>query len=109
MYKFIFYAPKNACEKIKKSVFMTGAGKLGNYEECCFEISGIGQFKPARGANPHLGEVGELERVEESRIEILCLEENVRAAIKAMKEAHPYEEPAYEVIAIENQRLTVSD
>ena len=105
MYKLIFYAPKNACEKIKKSVFSTGAGRLGNYEQCSFEISGTGQFKPARGANPYLGKVGELERVEELKVEILCSEETIRPALKALHDSHPYEEPAWEVLAVENQKF----
>lgn len=105
MYKLIFYAPKNACEKIKSSVFSTGAGKLGDYEQCSFETAGIGQFKPAQGANPYLGEVGELEKVEELKVEILCLESNIREAVKAMKNAHPYEEPAFEVLEIANEKL----
>ena len=105
MYKLIFYAPRNACEKIKNSVFESGAGKLGNYERCSFETSGIGQFKPLSGANPHLGEVGELERVEEMKVEILCQEENIRQAIRAMLAAHPYEEPAFEVLEVHNTRF----
>lgn len=105
MYKLIFYAPKNACEKIKSSVFSTGAGKLGNYEQCSFEVSGLGQFKPVEGATPHLGSVGALEKVEELKVEILCLKENIVAAVEAMKAAHPYEEPAFEILALENERL----
>ena len=105
MYKFIFYAPENACEKIKKSVFETGAGTLGNYQECAFEVSGIGQFKPAPGADPALGEIGKLEKVHEKKVEILCTEHNIRAALKAMLEAHPYEEPAYEILAVENLKF----
>ncbi|MCO4754039.1 MAG: NGG1p interacting factor NIF3 [Bacteriovoracaceae bacterium] len=105
MYKFIFYAPENACEKIKKSVFETGAGTIGKYEQCAFEISGIGQFKPALGAAPAIGEVGTLEKVQERRVEILCTEKNIRPALKAMLESHPYEEPAYEIIAVENHRF----
>tara|TARA_Y100000768_G_C23741696_1_gene569703 strand:+ start:179 stop:526 length:348 start_codon:yes stop_codon:yes gene_type:complete len=105
MYKFVFYALKNSCEKIKKSVFETGAGKLGNYEQCSFEISGIGQFKPAPGADPAIGKVGALERVEEMKVEILCQENNIREAVKAMIDAHPYEEPAYEIFKVENERF----
>tara|TARA_Y100001936_G_C15997369_1_gene625859 strand:+ start:609 stop:956 length:348 start_codon:yes stop_codon:yes gene_type:complete len=105
MYKFVFYAPKNSCEKIKNSVFETGAGKLGNYEQCAFEISGIGQFKPAPGAEPAIGKVGELEKVEEVRVEILCTEENIRSAVRAMIKAHPYEVPAYEILKVENNKF----
>lgn len=104
MYKFVFYAPVDSVEKIKSSVFETGAGKLGDYECCSFETKGIGQFKPLANANPTIGSVDNLERVEELRVEILCLEENIREAIIAMKKAHPYEEPAYEVYELLNHK-----
>src|SRR5690554_2352844 len=105
MYKLIFYAPKDSCEEVKQAVFASGAGKLGDYEWCSFETPGTGQFRPIGNANPHLGKVGELERVEELKVEVLCLEENVKEATKAMLAAHPYEEPAFEIVELANAKL----
>lgn len=105
MYKLIFYVPKQQAEPVKTAIFATGAGQIGHYSHCSWETEGVGQFKPLTGANPSLGEVGELEKVSELRVEILCLEANIRAAISAMKQSHPYEEVAYEVVSIENNKF----
>lgn len=105
MYKFVFYVPKASAEEVKSAVFATGAGRLGNYQECSFESEGIGQFRPIEGANPSVGSLGELERVEELRVEVLCLEGQVRAAVQAMLDAHPYEEAAFEILAVENAKF----
>lgn len=102
MLKLIFYIPKDESEKVKEAIFATGAGGIGNYSHCAWETLGMGQFRPLNGANPTLGQVGELEKVEELRVEILCSKENIEAAVLAMKAAHPYEEPAYEVVSLEN-------
>lgn len=102
MFKFIFYVPKSDVEKVKSEVFKTGAGSLGHYRCCAWETLGVGQFKPLKGARPMLGSVDQLERVEELRVEILCTQDTVEQAVFAMKRAHPYEEPAYEVLKLEN-------
>ena len=102
MYKLIFYVPKESAEKVKDAVFSTGAGSLGNYSECSFEVEGYGQFRPNSSANPALGIKNELTKVRELKIEILCQKSVIRDAIKALKSAHPYEEVAFEVISIEN-------
>ena len=102
MYKLVFFVPVESAEKVKKSIFKTGAGQLGNYSHCCFETEGIGQFLPNDNANPAIGKQGQLEKVRELRIELLCSDDNVRAAVEALKNAHPYEEPAYEVYQLIN-------
>jgi hypothetical protein len=78
-----------------------GAGKIGNYTFCTFTSKGIGRFKPGDEANPTIGEVGKLEAVEEERIETVCSEEKLKDVLKAIKEVHPYEEPATDVYTIE--------
>ncbi len=78
-----------------------GAGKIGNYEFCTFTSKGTGRFKPIAGANPTIGEVGKLEATEEERIETVCSEEKLKDVLKAIKEVHPYEEPATDVYPIE--------
>lgn len=105
MYKLIFYVPEDQSESVKSAIFETGAGKLGNYSHCSFETLGTGQFMPLTGANPTLGSVNLLEKVRELRVEILCQKEQVRAAIGALKEAHPYEEVAFEVISVLNHEF----
>ena len=105
MYKLIFYVPENDAELVKESVFKTGAGTLGNYSHCSWETKGLGQFKPLTGSNPTIGSQNKLEKVEELRVEILCSNENIKAAVHALKDSHPYEEPAFEVISIENHKI----
>ncbi|KAL1839906.1 hypothetical protein VTJ49DRAFT_1041 [Mycothermus thermophilus] len=105
-YKLVFNVPPAALEACKAAIFAAGAGRYpgaGNYTECCFTVFGKGQFRPGDAANPHIGKVGELEYVEEARVETLCVGEDVaRKAVEALKKAHPYEEPAYEVYKIED-------
>lgn len=101
MFKLIFYVPLSHSEAVKEAVFEIGAGLLGNYSHCSFESKGLGQFKPLAGANPSIGSVNTVERVDELRVEILCPQNLVRDAVDALKTAHPYEEPAFEIIKIE--------
>jgi len=100
MLKLIYYVPDSHLESTKQAIFSAGAGGIGNYEHCAWQVKGIGQFKPVNGADPYIGEVGELEQVEEWRVETIVIEENAKAVAKALKASHPYEEPAFEFIQI---------
>ena len=80
-----------------------GAGQFSNYESCAWQTTGIGQFKPVKGANPTIGLLDELEAIEEYKVEMMCVDDNLDLAIKAMKFAHPYEQVAYSVFKMENQ------
>ena len=102
MYKLVFFVPQDAADCVKQAVFETGAGKIGNYDLCCWQVLGEGQFRPLAGAEPHLGEPGLIESVKEYRIELVCQDELVETAVAAMKRAHPYEEPAYDVWRLES-------
>lgn len=102
MYKLAFFVPVNDAESVKEAVFATGAGRIGDYEACCFQTLGQGQFRPLAGANPHLGQIGELERVEELKVELVCEDGLIQAAVAALKLAHPYEEPAFDVWRLES-------
>lgn len=88
-YKLIFFAPPQNLPAIKEAIFAAGAGRYpgaGGYTECCFTSSGVGQFRPGSTANPHIGEVGKLEEVEEVRCETLCVGRDVaKAAVEALK------------------------
>ena len=104
-YKLIFTVPLPSLELCKAAVFASGAGAYpgGKYVETCLELRGTEQFIPTEGAHPSLGTIGELERVEVVRVEVLCVgEEVMREAVRRLKAAHPYEEPAYEVYKMEN-------
>ncbi len=97
MYKLCFYVPETHLETVKAAVFATGAGRIGLYEQCCWQTLGQGQFRPLEGSRPHLGSTGELERVAEWKVELVVADELIHQAVKALKQAHPYETPAFDV------------
>lgn len=99
-YKLIYFVPESHLEKTKLALFAAGAGQLGDYDHCAWQVRGQGQFRPLAGATPHLGHVGALEQVEEYRVEVLVAEPQMAGALNALLHAHPYEEPAYEIVAL---------
>ncbi|WP_096087236.1 YqfO family protein [Agaribacterium haliotis] len=101
MYKLGFYVPEDALETVKAALFNAGAGRIGDYEHCCWQTLGTGQFRPLAGAQPHLGELGKLEKVDEWRVELVCADSEVKAVMAALKQTHPYEEPAYDLCRLE--------
>lgn len=105
MYKLCFYVPESHLETVKQAVFEAGAGRMGDYDSCCWQVLGTGQFRPLKGADPHIGTIGTLEQVDEYRVETLCSGDVVRGVIKALREAHPYEEPAFDVWALTQELM----
>ncbi len=101
MYKLNFFVPVDGKEKTKQALFEIGVGKYDNYEECCWETLGNGQFKPVNSANPTIGEVDKLEVLEEYKVEMICSDELILKAVETLKSTHPYEEVAYEVFKME--------
>lgn len=97
MKKIVFFVPVEHAGQVKTAVFAAGAGKIGDYDCCCFESEGQGQFRPLTGSNPHIGMHGELEQVRELKVELVCDDKYVKKSIQALLEAHPYEEVAFEV------------
>jgi hypothetical protein len=97
MYKLCFYVPVLQLESVKEAVFAAGAGKIGNYEACAWQVLGKGQFRAQGEANPFIGQVGQLEQVEEYRVEMVVEAHCIVDVIHALKAAHPYETPAYDV------------
>lgn len=97
MYKLCFFVPESSCETVKQALFAAGAGCIGNYDQCCWQSLGTGQFRPLEGSDPHLGQHNRLEKVAEWKVEMVCSDELIEAAVAALKQAHPYEEVAYEV------------
>lgn len=96
MYKIAFFVPKDQKESVKNALFAIGVGRYENYDSCCWEVLGRGQFRPLEGSNPFIGNRDEIEYVEEYRVEMICSDEMIREALEVLVDAHPYEEPAYE-------------
>ncbi len=94
-YMLVFYVPEAQAEAVKAAVFASGAGRLGRYEHCCWQSVGMGQFRPLPGSRPFIGSEGDLERVAEVRVEMVCPRESLGTAIEGLLKAHPYETPAY--------------
>lgn len=99
-YKLCVYIPDTHVDSVKQAMFDAGAGRIGDYDCCAWQVAGEGQFRPLEGSDPFLGKHGELEKVREFRVEMICAGDHLDAAIAALKLAHPYEEPAYDVIAL---------
>lgn len=97
MYKFIAYIPEPDLEKVKTALFNAGAGRLGGYSHCSWQVLGVGQFKPLKGANPAIGQIDKIEFVPEWRVETVVGRDDLPRVIQAYKTAHPYEVPAYDV------------
>lgn len=100
MLKLIYYVPESHLEATKLAVFTAGAGGIGHYEHCAWQILGMGQFKPVHGAHPFIGQVNQLEHVEEWRVETIVAEAHASQVAQALRASHPYEEPAFEFIQI---------
>jgi dinuclear metal center YbgI/SA1388 family protein len=101
--KLYTFAPLNAVDKVRDALFAAGAGDIGKYRQCSFNSNGTGTFKPDADANPAIGEAGgEREYVDEVKIEVLVQKHKEKHVLKALFENHPYEEVAYEFIALQN-------
>ena len=100
MYKLTVFIPDEALEQVKSALFAVGAGSIGDYEQCYWQVQGTGQFMPLAGSAPHIGKQDSLETVNEWRVEMVVDDAFITAAVIALKEAHPYETPAYDVIKV---------
>lgn len=99
-YKFATYVPLKFAEKVRKTIFESGAGRIGNYSEASFNLKGTGTFKPLEGAKPFIGKKDKREEVDEVKIETIIRERDIQNVLSAMKKAHPYEEPAFDIYEI---------
>ncbi len=102
MFHISFYVPLDQAERVKAAMFRSGAGRVGDYDCCCWQTQGYGQFRPLVGSDPFLGQQGRLESVEELKVEMVCEAGVIKEVVAALKQAHPYEEPAYHVLRIED-------
>ena len=96
MYKLAFFVPASHVEVVKAAVFAAGGGRIGDYDHCAWQTLGQGQFRPLDGSQPFLGQTGQVEVVEEWKVELVVADELVAQVVAALKQSHPYETPAYE-------------
>lgn len=101
-YKLSFYVPETHLSQVKQALFNAGAGRQGAYEHCAWQCLGQGQFRPLQGSSPVIGNVNELTFVAEFKVEMLCAAHCIEKAVQALKLVHPYDEPAFEVVRLEN-------
>ncbi len=102
-YKLVVYVPASHVEAVKDAMAEAGAGRIGNYTQCFWQVLGTGQFRGEEGASPYLGEAGRLERVDEFRVEGVVHQATLPAVLAAMRRTHPYEEIAYDLLPLANQ------
>jgi hypothetical protein len=95
----VVYVPRASTDAVLTALFAAGAGTIGDYDECAFVVPGRGQFRPARSASPTVGALGELEYADEDRVEVVLPRRRRAEVVAALRRAHPYEEPAFHVIA----------
>lgn len=98
--KWVIFAPADAADAVRAAVFDAGAGQLGDYSQCSWSVTGTGQFLPGDDASPAIGSAGALERVTEDRIEVIAPARRRPDVLGAMRAAHPYEEPAFDVFSL---------
>ncbi|MFI3049223.1 hypothetical protein ALP72_05377 [Pseudomonas coronafaciens pv. coronafaciens] len=101
MYKLAFFVPASHVDEVKSAVFAAGAGRIGAYDQCSWQVLGQGQFRPLNGSQPFLGHSGVVEQVDEWKVELVVADELIAQAVVALKQSHPYETPAYEVWRLE--------
>ena len=103
-YKLVVFVPVESVAEVSNAVFAAGAGAIGNYSNCGFGAEGTGTFLPLEGAKPAIGKKGKLEKVLEIRFETIVPAEKVDKVVTAMKKAHPYETPAFDIIKLYNSQ-----
>ncbi len=96
------YCPVSDTEKVKEALFQAGAGDIGNYDECSFSTKGEGTFRANEGCDPHIGNIGERHTEKEEKIEVIFPKYKENTIISALKQAHPYEQVAYQIYILDN-------
>jgi dinuclear metal center YbgI/SA1388 family protein len=95
--KLVTFVPKEHVEKVTQALFAAGAGRIGQYSSCSFQMAGTGTFFGEAGTSPAVGSAGKLERVEEVRVETVAPISKIDSIIRALRQSHPYEEPAFDL------------
>ncbi|RHW41034.1 Nif3-like dinuclear metal center hexameric protein [Neobacillus notoginsengisoli] len=101
--KLAVFVPVDHADAVRKAIGSAGAGAIGEYSFCSFSSEGTGRFLPGEGTNPFIGQQGQIEEVEEVKVETIIPDRLVKKVISAMLKAHPYEEPAYDLYPLENK------
>jgi hypothetical protein len=99
-FKLVYFVPEEARDATREACFAAGGGRIGAYERCSWYTAGTGTFLPGEGADPTVGSVGEEERVAEYRVELVVPEAALPQVLDALREAHPYEEVAFDLIPL---------
>ena len=112
--KWVVYVPSDSLDNradnpansrtaavIRSAMFSAGAGQIGDYSQCSWSVAGIGQFLPHEGATPAIGTVGAVEQVAEDRVEMVAPRSRRAAVLAGLRSAHPYEEPAFDIVALQ--------
>ncbi len=103
--KLVTFCPLEQADKLREALFNAGAGHIGNYDNCSYNLDGYGTFRAGEGTNPFVGEHGKLHREEETRIEVIFPEYIMGTLLKALQTAHPYEEVAYDIYPLKNDLM----
>ena len=101
--KLVTFCPSEHAEKVRNAIFEAGAGHIGKYDCCSYNISGVGSFRALEGSSPFVGKLSEIHFEKETRIETIVPSEVLNQVVAAMKNTHPYEEVAYDIYPLENQ------
>jgi hypothetical protein len=98
--KLVVFVPADALDEVRDAVFAAGAGRIGDYERCSWYAEGTGTFLGGESTSPSVGERGQEERVPELRLETVYPVEREADVVRAVREAHPYEEPAFDLYVL---------
>ncbi|CKI13565.1 Nif3-like dinuclear metal center hexameric protein [Mycolicibacterium smegmatis] len=98
--KWVVFVPAADADALREALFAAGAGRIGDYSHCSWSVAGTGQFLPHDGASPAIGEVGTVEQVSEDRVEVIAPARLRAKVLAAMRAAHPYEEPAFDILPL---------
>jgi hypothetical protein len=95
--KLVVFVPEENADDVRQALGEAGAGKIGDYTFCSYSIKGVGRFIPGDTADPHIGQSGKMESVNEERIEVACDKSQVADIIRVIKDVHPYEEVVIDI------------
>ncbi len=104
-YKLVVFIPNEYLEKVAKAIHTAGGGVIGEYSNCGFRLKGTGTFKGSVNSNPSIGKKDKLEKVEETRLEVLINKSNLKNVVSSMIKVHPYEEVAYDIYPLKNENV----
>ncbi|MCB0752150.1 MAG: Nif3-like dinuclear metal center hexameric protein [Ignavibacteriae bacterium] len=104
-FKLVVFVPQNELDKVAKALFDSGAGIIGEYKNCSFNLNGVGTFEGSENSNPKIGTKQKFKKVNEARLEVLVDSWKLNKVLKSLKETHPYEEPAFDVYPLQNENV----